>query len=102
MPERQIYRPDVKIKNQYGAEPHYSTLPLWQLCALKGQKSRYLDFGGEKTLNPCTHSFRDQTNVTEQSLTEQINVKTYFPALDDDHTHVPMSRYQLGLTDFTA
>jgi len=32
--------PDVKIKNhglgQYGAEPHYSTLPFWQLCALKG------------------------------------------------------------------
>jgi len=30
----------VKIKNhglgQYGAEPHYSTLPFWQLCALKG------------------------------------------------------------------
>ena len=20
---------------QYGAEPHYSTLPFWQLCALK-------------------------------------------------------------------
>jgi len=33
-------RPYVKIKNhglgQYGAEPHYSTLPFWQLCALKG------------------------------------------------------------------
>jgi len=33
--------PDVKIKNhglgQYGTEPHYSTLPLWQLCALKGK-----------------------------------------------------------------
>jgi len=33
-------RPDVKIKShglgQYGAEPHYSTLPFWQLCALKG------------------------------------------------------------------
>jgi len=33
-------RPDVKIQNhrlgQYGAEPHYSTLPFWQLCALKG------------------------------------------------------------------
>jgi len=33
-------RPDVKIKNhglgQYGAEPHYSTLPFWQLCALNG------------------------------------------------------------------
>jgi len=31
---------DVKIKNpgsgQYGAEPYYSTLPFWQLCALKG------------------------------------------------------------------
>jgi len=31
---------DVNIKNhglcQYGAEPHYSTLPFWQLCALKG------------------------------------------------------------------
>ena len=30
----------VKIKNhglgQYGAEPHYSTLPFWQLYALKG------------------------------------------------------------------
>ena len=30
---------DVKIKNhglgQYGAEPHYSTLPFWQLSALK-------------------------------------------------------------------
>jgi len=22
---------------QYGAEPHYSTLPFWQLCALKGK-----------------------------------------------------------------
>jgi len=21
---------------QYGAKPHYSTLPFWQLCALKG------------------------------------------------------------------
>jgi len=21
---------------QYGAEPHYSALPFWQLCALKG------------------------------------------------------------------
>ena len=33
-------RLDVKIKNhglgQYGAEPHYSTLPFWQLSALKG------------------------------------------------------------------
>jgi len=33
-------RHDIKIKNhvlgQYGAEPHYSTLPFWQLCALKG------------------------------------------------------------------
>jgi len=33
-------RPDVKIKNhglvQYGAEHRYSTLPFWQLCALKG------------------------------------------------------------------
>jgi len=33
-------RPDVKFKNdglgQYGAEPHYSTFPFWQLCALKG------------------------------------------------------------------
>ena len=33
-------RPDVKIKNHgsghYGTEPHYSTLPFWQLCALKG------------------------------------------------------------------
>jgi len=33
-------RSDVKIKEhglgQYGAEPHYSTLPFWQLCALKG------------------------------------------------------------------
>ena len=33
-------RPDVKIKNhglgQYDAEPHYSTLPFWRLCALKG------------------------------------------------------------------
>jgi len=33
-------RPDVKIKNhglgQYGAEPHYSTSPFWQLCAIKG------------------------------------------------------------------
>jgi len=33
-------RPDVKIKNhglgQYAAEPHYSTLPFWQLRALKG------------------------------------------------------------------
>jgi len=33
-------RRDVKIKNhrlgQYGAKPHYSTLPFWQLCALKG------------------------------------------------------------------
>jgi len=33
-------RADVKIKNhglgQYGAELHYSTLPFWQLCALKG------------------------------------------------------------------
>jgi len=32
--------PGVKIKNhglgQYGAEPNYSTLPFWQLCALKG------------------------------------------------------------------
>jgi len=32
---------DVKIKNhrlgQYGAEPNYSTLPFWQLCALKGK-----------------------------------------------------------------
>jgi len=32
-------RPHVKIKNhglgQYGAKPHYSTLPFWQLCALK-------------------------------------------------------------------
>ena len=31
--------PDVKIKNhglgQYGAEPHYSTLQFWQLCAFK-------------------------------------------------------------------
>jgi len=29
---------DVKINNhgldQYGAEPHYSTWPFWQLCAL--------------------------------------------------------------------
>ena len=37
-------RPDVKIKNgglgQYGAAPHYSTLPFWQLCALKGQTHR--------------------------------------------------------------
>jgi len=35
-----VDRPDVKTKNhglgQYGAEPHYSTLPFWQLCALKG------------------------------------------------------------------
>jgi len=34
------FNPDVKIENrgsgQYGAEPHYSTLPFWQLCALKG------------------------------------------------------------------
>jgi len=34
--------PHVKIKNhglgQYGAEPHYSTLPFWQLCALKKQE----------------------------------------------------------------
>jgi len=33
-------RPDVKIKDhglgQFGAEPHYSTLPYWQLCAVKG------------------------------------------------------------------
>jgi len=33
-------RPDVKIKNhglgKYGAEPHYSTILVWQLCALKG------------------------------------------------------------------
>jgi len=33
-------RPDVKIENhglgQYGAEPPYSMLPFWQLCALKG------------------------------------------------------------------
>jgi len=32
--------PDVKIKNhglgQYGTKPHYSMLPFWQLCALKG------------------------------------------------------------------
>jgi len=38
-PERHI-APDVKIKNhglgQYGAERHYSTLPFWQLCTLKG------------------------------------------------------------------
>jgi len=31
---------DDKIKNhglgQYGAEPNYSTLPFWQLCALTG------------------------------------------------------------------
>jgi len=37
---KRIDRPDVKIKNhglgQYGAEPHYSTSPFWQLCALKG------------------------------------------------------------------
>jgi len=35
-------RPDVKIKNhglgQHGAQPHYSTLPFWQLCALTGLK----------------------------------------------------------------
>ena len=24
------------VLGQYGAEPHYSTLPFWQLCALKG------------------------------------------------------------------
>jgi len=33
--------PDVKIENhglgRYGAEPHYSTLPFWKLCAcIKG------------------------------------------------------------------
>jgi len=37
--ERQIALTS-KLKNhglgQYGAEPHYSTLPFWQLCALKG------------------------------------------------------------------
>ena len=22
---------------QYGAEPHYSTLPFWQICALNGE-----------------------------------------------------------------
>jgi len=34
------YSPDVNIENhglgQYGAEPDYSTLPFWQLGALKG------------------------------------------------------------------
>jgi len=38
-PDRQIALTS-KLKNhglgQYGAEPHYSTLPFWQLCALKG------------------------------------------------------------------
>jgi len=35
-------RPDVKITlktpglGQHGAELHYSALPFWQLCALKG------------------------------------------------------------------
>ena len=39
----QAWAPDrtgVQFKDhglrQYGAEPHYSTLPFWQLCALKG------------------------------------------------------------------
>ena len=40
-PEHQIaLTSKFKIKDhelgQYGAEPHYSTLPFWQLCALKG------------------------------------------------------------------
>jgi len=39
-PERQITLTS-KLKTlhglgQSGAEPHYSTLPFWQLCALKG------------------------------------------------------------------
>jgi len=38
MPEHQIALTS-KLKvglGQYGAEPHYSMLPFWQLCALKG------------------------------------------------------------------
>jgi len=31
---RAIWRSD--LLGQYGAEPNYSTLPFWQLCALKG------------------------------------------------------------------
>jgi len=38
-PERQISLTSKLNKHglsQYGAEPHYSTLPFWQLYALKG------------------------------------------------------------------
>jgi len=39
-----VYRLSVRMSDvraiwrsgQYGAEPHYSMLPFWQLCALKG------------------------------------------------------------------
>jgi len=46
-------RPDFKTKSQglgqYGAKPHYSTLPFWQLCPLKGQGSDPVQFSSDAT-----------------------------------------------------
>jgi len=50
-------RPDVKIKNdglgQYGAEPLYSALLFWQLCALKVVSCKCLSLNITRLTNLC-------------------------------------------------